>query len=357
MLISYFELLHDEHYFCCVKSLEPYIVSLLRNHDCVVIPGFGGLVANVCPAYYHAGRNLYLPPYKNFAFNRNLEHNDGLLCNTIAQKAECSYAEAYEMVRTEVRTILRDLRMGKTVELSGLGHFVQDSTGNISFAPEITINFLLDSFGLQGVMLPEIAQSEKTIAAQDEIKNLRSKNTSPQRKLAPMHYINWAAAAAAVVFMFFISTPVSENSRLDRAVIGYYPEFIRVAPAEETSKAAVVKSVVTTHEIFRTEVQPKAEKATTQNDNHTLNSFTIKPQVSGLYYVIIGSFPSKSIASSQFASFSSKPLSNLELIDCGSRFRVSCGSFANRADAEKLLEQVKSKNTELADAWVYKATK
>ena len=45
---------------------------LLHDHDCLVIPKFGGFVAHPVPARYDTDKGEWVPPGRNVAFNPKL---------------------------------------------------------------------------------------------------------------------------------------------------------------------------------------------------------------------------------------------------------------------------------------------
>ena len=75
-------------------EVSKYIKDLLFIHDCVILPGFGGFVANYKPANIDDNLNIVSPPSKAVGFNRNLSKNDGLLINRLAESENLSYLEA-----------------------------------------------------------------------------------------------------------------------------------------------------------------------------------------------------------------------------------------------------------------------
>ena len=61
-------------------SLARHIELLLLEHDCVIVPGLGGFIANHADARYTGDEeHLFLPPYRTIGFNQQLQVNDGLL--------------------------------------------------------------------------------------------------------------------------------------------------------------------------------------------------------------------------------------------------------------------------------------
>ena len=61
-----------------------YISDLLYRYDCVIVPDFGGFVANRIGAQVNNFTHTFSPPTKQITFNGLLKHNDGLLANYIA---------------------------------------------------------------------------------------------------------------------------------------------------------------------------------------------------------------------------------------------------------------------------------
>ncbi len=72
-------------------NIEKHIALLLRNYDCVIIPGLGGFVANYSPSQFNRAKGLLSPPSKAIIFNRNLINNDGLLMNHLSVNENLSY--------------------------------------------------------------------------------------------------------------------------------------------------------------------------------------------------------------------------------------------------------------------------
>ena len=62
-------------------KFDTYIAELLEEHDCVIVPDFGGFVANYAPANVNSINHRFDPPYRKISFNKLLVHNDGLLAS------------------------------------------------------------------------------------------------------------------------------------------------------------------------------------------------------------------------------------------------------------------------------------
>ena len=70
--------------------------NVLQKKDCVIIPDFGGFVANYLPARLDETSNRIFPPSKHLLFNKNLINNDGLLAHRISAEEGVSYESALE---------------------------------------------------------------------------------------------------------------------------------------------------------------------------------------------------------------------------------------------------------------------
>ena len=129
-------------------KLEQYISELLYNHDCVIVPGLGGFVANYKPATIQPIQNTFSPPSKSISFNKNLNNNDGLLANLIAQKEVVSFDVATKNIEDVVVEINQDLKLKKRITIQNIGDLFLNTENKIQFEPQNNINYLLGSYGL-----------------------------------------------------------------------------------------------------------------------------------------------------------------------------------------------------------------
>ncbi len=125
-----------------------YIKELLYLHDCVIVPDFGGFVANYKPAEINFSQNTFAPPSKTIGFNSVLTHNDGLLISYMSEQTHLGYVDVKRMVDEFVASALRRLEGGKKIAMEDIGVFYYDTQKNLQFEPDHSINFLIDSYGL-----------------------------------------------------------------------------------------------------------------------------------------------------------------------------------------------------------------
>jgi len=129
-------------------KIEQYISELLYKYDCVIVPGLGGFVANYKSATIRPIQNTFSPPSKSISFNKNLNNNDGLLANFIAQKEGSSFDVATKRIEEYVANINRGLKLKKRVLLDNIGTLFLDLENRTQFEPQNTTNYLLESYGL-----------------------------------------------------------------------------------------------------------------------------------------------------------------------------------------------------------------
>jgi nucleoid DNA-binding protein len=129
-------------------DITAYIRELLFGHDCVIIPGFGGFIGNYTPARIDKSDNTFHPPVKKISFNRNLNHNDGLLIGRISESAKLNYADARNIVEEFASDLSARLSKGEKIVFDHIGSFQNNHEGNTQFEPDREANYNLNSYGL-----------------------------------------------------------------------------------------------------------------------------------------------------------------------------------------------------------------
>src|SRR5580693_10165262 len=138
-----------------MEKVDKHISELLYEHDCVIVPDFGGFVANYASAKIHPTQHNFTPPSKNIVFNKNLKNNDGLLANHIVTTENTNYPEAIKYINHFVENTNSQLREGTKVKVDEVGTLFLDVERNIQFKPSTT-NYLLEAFGLAEFQSPAI---------------------------------------------------------------------------------------------------------------------------------------------------------------------------------------------------------
>lgn len=129
--------------------LSTHIATLLVEHDCVIVPHFGGFVANPKGAQHDQVTHKFSPPSRQFSFNSHLKHNDGLLIQTWAELNTFTYKEAEQQISTTVSNWTSTLKTGERLQLPELGALHQTTDGRLIFEPSSThakVSFGLEPF-------------------------------------------------------------------------------------------------------------------------------------------------------------------------------------------------------------------
>ncbi len=174
-------------------QLNKQIIDLLFEHDCVIIPGFGGFVAQYSSASFEEISQSFAPPSKSILFNKNLINNDGLLAHKYISSFQLTYEEAVSSIQNEVETIKKNLVQFKRHELTGLGVFFMD--GNTLKFEKAENNFLASSYGLPTFSLDSFEPKE--LKKEEDIKKIIP--IAPKTPKAS----KWWVAAAIVPFLFY----------------------------------------------------------------------------------------------------------------------------------------------------------
>lgn len=138
-------------------NLSPLVAELLKTNDCVIVPDFGGFIANYQPSGYDERGDLFSPPTKEIIFSSKLKKNDGLLVNFVGEKEGVGYLEARKLLAEFVAETNFRLENGETIEFNEVGSIRLDQQENYLFEADPQINFRADAFGLESLHFPQLA--------------------------------------------------------------------------------------------------------------------------------------------------------------------------------------------------------
>lgn len=165
-------------------NFDRYIAELLENHDCVIIPDFGGFVANYAPARINPVNNRFDPPHRKLSFNKFLTHNDGLLAAYVAKKEEESYETALKLTKEYALFLKSELKGEGKAKIDRVGMLSLNQDGSIRFQQFENANFYSDGTGLDSFFAKQIERevNVKRIAVEPKSVN---KIAEPSKKEEP----------------------------------------------------------------------------------------------------------------------------------------------------------------------------
>jgi nucleoid DNA-binding protein len=258
-------------------DISAFIRELLFNHDCVILPGFGGFIGNYTPARIDKTTSTFYPPVKQISFNRNLNHNDGLLVGRLSEHSSMNYGDARNIVEEFVTGLRKKLERGEKVIFDNIGSFISNQEGSIQFEPDRNVNYHLDSYGLESFQFSplEVYDVRKRIVRHIDKDSV--KRTSLRKVL-------WGAAVIIPLLAVMVVIPFNDifKSKVEATTLN------PLATAEfENNKKAVDENV--------NSEPPKIEVNTVQ----PAASETASPVIENNYCLIIGSFKFKENAETQ----------------------------------------------------------
>ena len=192
-------------------SMIEHIEYLMLSNDCVVVPGFGAFIAQYTSSHNCAQNSTFTSPKRSISFNASINHNDGLLANSIAKKALIPYAEALKQIEKSTTICRQALSDGSEVPFGRLGFFISNAEGHIEFIPfhhELAND---DFFGLQSFSFPTLAERNAQVATEETVSETYSE---PEINIGRRNWFSHKAVqiAASIVMLvcltFALSTPI-----------------------------------------------------------------------------------------------------------------------------------------------------
>jgi nucleoid DNA-binding protein len=157
-----------------------YIKDLLLQHDCVIVPGFGGFVCNREPAKIDQVSHIITPPSRKVVFNQNLKTNDGLLAEFWSQKQNVTYSQALLVIEECITSIVNTLQEKKQLSIDLFGSFRLNAEANYVFLPDKRNNYLISSYGLNAIQAQPV--TSRVMKILPKAKTNQSRLGKPARK-------------------------------------------------------------------------------------------------------------------------------------------------------------------------------
>lgn len=316
--------------------IEEYISELLYEHECVVVPGFGGFIGNYSPARIDPVKHLFEPPGKNILFNKGLVQNDGLLAHHISQSQNVSYTTALEYIAKEVKHIQSTLQQHKRIALDSIGLFYTDEHGALLFQPDGKVNYLPEAFGLSAFYRSPVSQTEQ------EVKVIPLPKTGSS-------FRKWAAAAALGAVVASVAW-LSLNTRypgIDYSSLNIF------AKKEARHYKSVSIRPISTSLYSKDSIAAVAFLNNIETNSIPDASVKNTNPAGGNFLIIAGCFRFLENAQSLVKKMQQEQV-KAAIIGTNPQglYMVGCGKFDNMENAESQLDSFRKNH--IADAWVYR---
>jgi nucleoid DNA-binding protein len=359
-------------------NIAAHICELLYNHDCVIIPEFGGFVANRRPSQINKANNKLSPPSKSIGFNINLVRNDGLLAHHISEKNNIKYEESLIAVKKFSDDIKLQLNSTGQYRFENIGAIFKINN-TLRFEQDSSINFLRASFGLETIRLQPIIREEKADSVSHESKKVAFEMEPPvlqeRKPLKLKRYIPYSIAAIPFilyllwipfktgVFKENVSFSYSDlNPFSDKICPAYSPRtfMLNVADNENSDETLPLLlsdttryfSLNITGEEARTFHIPTIVSfypdSTTVALPHIKN---ISPVGHKQFFVIAGCFQYLNNAESLVGQLKKQGFVSASIVDTSKGlYRVSFGEFYSRNEADDVLAKVRASHN--PSSWI-----
>ncbi len=320
--------------------MDNYVVDLLFEHDCVILPGFGGFVLNYREAIVDFRNQKLSPPSRVVAFNQNLNTNDGLLANYVARTENIGYAEASEKINKYISHIRQQLDIANNVSVQGIGYFTI-SNAVLEFHPDLQQNFLRDAYGLAEFHFPLLKSVKPQEVIEQSAKEVGAVAYSVKHRKPGWAVAITTTAAAIVLLVLFIS-----NNNFMKG-IQHHSEMNPVhIPQKITLPTVVPNNAGNETTPDNTEIvpeQPNQETVETSDDAVVA--------IHGSVHVIAGSFSNRENADALVQRLRDMGFEAVILPSNDAWHRVSVQSFARKEDAYAALTALRER-TDNAALWV-----
>lgn len=344
-------------------SIDQRIRELLFDHDCVIVPEFGGFLVQYKGARIDEARRLVHPPGKEVGFNKQLTRNDGLLVDSVAKRDDVRFEQARAQVAQQVEQWQRALGRGGRVEVIGVGTFWTDSARNLRFEPDPHANFLKDAYGLRAVAAssinkPVVVETLKEAVVRKLEPVLADQGTSATRN-RPLLWAASAAAAVLVAVATFMLAPANGNQQLG----GWASWLHREAPSYVQRGSSPVIVEHPSEEPFilpeaidsatAVEVEPGVAVVVAPvivPDTTHVAIAPIAPRAKGLFHVMAGCFSVRTNADNLVSGLRSRGFDAGIIDQHKGLWRVAIGSFGDERIAVEAL--VAARKEEAPGAWI-----
>ncbi|MFI3239867.1 MAG: hypothetical protein R3Y22_04685 [Bacteroidales bacterium] len=311
-------------------SVIDHIKYLISKYDCVIIPGWGALIAQYNHGY--ASDDKVYPPSRVISFNSDINNNDGLLANSLVRREGVTYDIALNLIADEVSSYKIQLNNSGEFTLSEIGLFVKSGSETIVFTPFNDGKIRSDLYGFTAFDMPKLAD------------RLADKSGVDKKKSSNVIYIpisrNIFRVAASIILLIgmslLLTTPITVNHVQNYASMGVIKsaDISNTLVEQNTTKTVVVEQVA--------EVTPVEIVAVATPEINCVADMK--------YYLVVGSFNTQDAANIHIKQYKNR-VSDLNILYNGNKYMV----YAAKGDTFRSLKPIHSEmQQDFKGAWIYR---
>lgn len=307
-------------------SMIEHIEYLMLSNDCVVVPGFGAFIAQYTSSNNCAQNSTFTSPKRSISFNASINHNDGLLANSIAKKASIPYAEALKQIEKSSTICRQALSDGSEVPFGRLGFFISNAEGHIEFIPfhhELAND---DFFGLQSFSFPTLAERNAQVANEETVSETYSE---PEINIGRRNWFSHKAVqiAASIVMLVCLTFALSTPIIVDK-------------PTHQLATLNVPTPTMPKHKVVKTEEISLQKQVEAASEKKEANS-------NGRYAIIICSLKKQSQVAQYFQE--NKDINPANVIKKNGYYMI----YFNRGDNyQELVKEAKQMPKPYTEFWI-----
>lgn len=307
-------------------SMIEHIEYLMLSNDCVVVPGFGAFIAQYTSSNNCAQNSTFTSPKRSISFNASINHNDGLLANSIAKKALIPYAEALKQIEKNTTICRQALSDGSEVPFGRLGFFISNAEGHIEFIPfhhELAND---DFFGLQSFSFPTLAERNAQVATEETVSETYSE---PEINIGRRNWFSHKAVqiAASIVMLVCLTFALSTPIIVDK-------------PTHQLATLNVPTPTMPKHKVVKTEEISLQKQVEAASEKKEANS-------NGRYAIIICSLKKQSQVAQYFQE--NKDINPANVIKKNGYYMI----YFNRGDNyQELVKEAKQMPKPYTEFWI-----
>ena len=303
-----------------------HIEYLMLSNDCVVVPGFGAFIAQYTSSNNCAQNSTFTSPKRSISFNASINHNDGLLANSIAKKASIPYAEALKQIEKSTTICRQAFSDGSEVPFGRLGFFISNAEGHIEFIPfhhELAND---DFFGLQSFSFPTLAKRNAQVATEETVSETYSE---PEINIGRKNWFSHKAVqiAASIVMLVCLTFALSTPIIVDK-------------PTHQLATLNVPTPTMPKHKVVKTEEISLQKQVEAASEKKEANS-------NGRYAIIICSLKKQSQVAQYFQE--NKDINPANVIKKNGYYMI----YFNRGDNyQELVKEAKQMPKPYTEFWI-----
>ena len=313
-------------YLCVMFSIIEHIEYLMTRYDCVVVPQWGAFIANYSAAHYDEDKACWQRPHRSIGFNANVNHNDGLLAQSLVRREGLSYDEALAFIADSVTTFRQQLSMDSEVSMSRLGYFRSSGGRYVEFVPFYHDNACDLYYGLADLEV----QTVETLENQSDTSDTDTAIVPKERNLFSRKATQIAASIAVLIGLgVLLSTPIIVDRNHNKASIApeiSAPQSQQLASDVITSEAGQGFQVI--------DADPK---------------FAGVSNTDGKYYMVISTLRNQQ----ELDAFKNKYTSLVPYMKILNYKGLMCVYIARSDDYSQLMGLRDKLPQELRDVWIY----